>query len=621
MHSLKRPGRIIFMPLVAVLLLSVFFSCSNSSSKKSFTASLDAIDALIKQGFYEDAVEELKNIEKQAYNSWAQMGLYKRYMKLGENEQAGKYLVSCLAKNPENIELRAVLTDYYLNNRNFDAAVSTGKKLEGSKFGSLYSEAVFSRASESDSLSDDFFSTDFYSQYYDAWTGTESQGWLRNCAVLQLLSGNYEKASGLCPELSRAVEEPYFWSLVMYDASRFGESVYFCEREIENQTVNAEKKSQKKVIKPVVPLSQVYALKSDSYAFLMDPVSSETTRSEYLNSLKKDKNGSRIYFNAEDSSIPVMLTNSAIFAIENGDHEKASELLTECLDNWADYVPALQVYSDFSYQTNLKREENKEQLTLRDYGMATLDMEKYDNRLIIPVTDAIGRVRDSLERTNSPELYILSLDLKYKTDEKLSDVQKTAEVYKMLEQNEKGKSLYPDLIVNFVVRYLIANKMTEDAEDILYKFISEKYNIPLNGDFWKGVVSKIRVINFDQAELLAYFASYRKRSSEALRLYEYCVFETGGYQDEFVVSPVVSDSSCLNLGAVYYGSGNRKRALEYYSSITGRITSPRLKSMVFYRIAKIYLDNEDFLNAKINAEYAVTLDRHNVQAKQLLSQM
>ena len=146
MNKIKKLTKKIFYAFFCVIcLLSVFSSCSKSSKKKSFISSLNSIDALIQQGFYSDAVNEISKLEKTAFNSWTQLGIVKRYLKIAETDRAQKFLLECLKKNPENLEIRSVLTNLYLEKKDFDNAVFYGKELKGSKFGSLYSEAVFSK--------------------------------------------------------------------------------------------------------------------------------------------------------------------------------------------------------------------------------------------------------------------------------------------------------------------------------------------------------------------------------------------------------------------------------------------------------------------------------------------
>lgn len=60
----------------SLFFLAALTSCSMKSEKKSFNTRLDEIDALINQRLYKEAVQELLEIEKEAYGSWAQLGVF-----------------------------------------------------------------------------------------------------------------------------------------------------------------------------------------------------------------------------------------------------------------------------------------------------------------------------------------------------------------------------------------------------------------------------------------------------------------------------------------------------------------------------------------------------------------
>ncbi|WP_288751806.1 tetratricopeptide repeat protein, partial [uncultured Treponema sp.] len=105
-------------------------------------SALDEIDALISQQQYKEALKELGKIEKKAYGSWPQLGVFRRYAQIGENARAEKVLVRALKSNPKNEELNAVYAHFLLRAGKLDQALEAGKCLQGTKYGSVYSEAV-----------------------------------------------------------------------------------------------------------------------------------------------------------------------------------------------------------------------------------------------------------------------------------------------------------------------------------------------------------------------------------------------------------------------------------------------------------------------------------------------
>ena len=77
----------------------------------------------------------------------------------------------------------------------------------------------------------------------------------------------------------------------------------------------------------------------------------------------------------------------------------------------------------------------------------------------------------------------------------------------------------------------------------------------------------------------------------------------------------------INLAMIYNALGNTSKALDLYSKIMGRVSSTKLKSLIMYRIALIYNDKNDKKNALHSAEYAVSLNEKNFQAKLLISKI
>ena len=82
-------------------------------------------------------------------------------------------------------------------------------------------------------------------------------------------------------------------------------------------------------------------------------------------------------------------------------------------------------------------------------------MEKYDNRRKIPLSDAIYRLEQALERTKNPYLSIAKLDLKYKMDNSWTVKTKTADLWMELENNYSEQENYQGLLVEYVISYFL----------------------------------------------------------------------------------------------------------------------------------------------------------------------
>lgn len=617
---MNKPCRKHLRIAVAVLIfLPVFFSCSNHAEGKSLSAALDQIDVLINQNQYKDAAKELSKIENKAFSSWQEIGIFRRYNRIEMKDKAEKILLKALKKNPENEELNAVYTNFLMKNGRIGEALSFGKVLQGTKYGSIYSEVVFRdtlQKSNKEDLKSIFRSSEYFPVYYDAYTGSKKSFWLRNCALLRLSSGSYENAASIHPGDTIESDDAYFWALVMYDAQHYPSCYSYAEKAFRYLGAVSGR------AKRLVSHTKLSAILQDSLTWMGDGEQAEQIRAEYFESIS-DNAGDLVLPEDKESLdlLPVLLVNSSKWSRDNQDDRRCVDLLSICVENWPDYVPALTSYGEFAYKSNIQRKEDYTQLQLRDEGLATLEMERYDNRVRIPVSDALYRIDQSLERYKDPLLFIVRLDLKYKTDKTLNDADKIADMWRVLEKNAVSPSVYPSLLLEYAMNFFIERKMQEDAWKLFYKYISAKYDIPCDENFWTNVNKKIYGFTSGEAEYAFYFATAGLRVDDSLRLGEFCVFESGVQGESQFISPLCGDKTCMNLAMVYGSLGMNDKALDLYGKINGRCSENNLKSVVMYRMALIYYSKNDLKSAKRCAEYAVTLNNHNADAKMLLVQI
>lgn len=616
---IKKSVRNFLCIALAVLFLPVFFSCSNRAEEKSISSALDQIDILINQEQFKDAERELDKIEKKAYSSWIEIGIFKRYIKLDLFEKAEKTIVRAIKKNPKNNELNAVYAYFLLKNGRTEEALAAGKGLQGTRYGSVYSEAVFRNVlekSKKSELAKIFLSPEYFTVYFDAYAGSKDSAWLRNCALLHLALGAYEKAASVHPGSNNILEanDGYFWSLVMYDAARFGDAVNYGNMAISFADSRTGKEKRK------VSVAEISAVLQDSYTWLGDSASAETIRRNYLDSIENSSGDFNLSETERDENIflPPIFVNSAKWAMDFGDESHALLLLRFCVENWPDYVPGLTSYANFAYNSNLPQNKEFTQMQLRDEGLASIEMERYDRRPKIPLSDALIRIDESLARKKSPLLFVVRLDLRYKTEKTLTETEKTADVWRILEENAVSPSVYPEILFEYALNFLLETKQTEEAWKLFYKYVSAKYKIPCDNDFWMNVIKKINDFSAVESEYAFYFSALSGRNSDSVRLGEYCVFENG---EKDFVNVAVSDSAAMNLAAVYNSIGRKTDALELYKKVNGRSSEKKIKSLAMFRMALIYLDSNDLKNARICAEYSSTLNPKSAEAKLLVTKI
>lgn len=557
----------------------------------------------------QSAIKELKKVEKRAYDSWSYIGIYKRFILIGEQNLAEKIIKKALKKNKQNQELLAVYTNFLLRQNRLEDAGKYAEKLRNGNYASLYSELVLreSQKQVTDQGAYAFYQNeDFYQIYLDAYKGSKNPIWLRNCAVYNLTQGLYNQASLLNPPAYADVDDAYFWGLCLYDAGKYNFAIEALEKAHKYYSDYDNKKQFK------CNEIQIVALESDAYMAVSDFEQADLVRSCVVNNIDT------VFADIKDDTLlPIIMVNSAIYAKNQMSEDYFADLLFYIVNRWPDYVPALILYSDFAYTSNLEKKEDDEVAALRRAGIKSLEMEKYDSRRKIPLSDALYRIDQSLKRKADPYLSITKLDLKYKTDPKLSEKDKYRDLWVLLEDNYIEGEIYHTLLVQYALNFLLTTKEYDDAWNLFYKFTTSHGKYDVKRDFWEQFIEQMKYYDLPIVEMAAWFASDLKKTNEAIRIYEYCVYESAGLLEDGLISPLVSSASCMNLANIYFSIGKKDRALDLYGKIAGREVNNAKRSEIFYRIACIYSALGDIKNALRSSEYASSLYPENERASVL----
>ena len=610
---MNRKFSVRFLFSLSLLFLLCLSSCSMKAEQKSLTSQFEVVDALISQNQLPSALKELKKIEKNAFDSWSYIGIYKRYARLGQTNSAEKILKKALKKNSDNEELLAVYSNFLLRHNRLEDASKYTEKLRGTKYASLNSEVFLRNALASNLASGTSFYNDenFYQIYLDAYKGSRNPIWLRNCAVCNLVRGFYDAAVSIVPEAYADVDDAFFWALVQYDSGRFYECLDSTEK-AKNLLKNYSDKSRFKTSD-----IQLAALESDSYMAVSDIEKSELSRRDIvmnLDSLTVRKD--------DEDTLPVLVLNSAIWARNQGLDERCADLLFYMVNRWENYTPSIILYSDFAYTSNLQRKEDDEILALRRAGISSLEMTEYDNRRKIPLSDAVYRIEKAYAVTKDPYLSIAKLDLHYKMNPEIASSEKTRDLWVILEDSYDENEKFKTLLVQYGLNFLLRTKQYEDAYHLFTRYI-EDVNVVLLGTkeqdlfSWDSFLENLRLYDISIVEFAAWFAAYYHMRDEAIRLYEYCVYESGGILEEGFISPNVSIASCMNLAEIYVSEHQKDKALDLYGRAAGRESRNSVRSEIFYRIARIYASQGDNKNALRSAEYASNLYPENARASLL----
>ncbi len=593
--------------LLFSLILFCFSGCRLKAEQNSLTSQFDVIDALVMQNQMQSALKELKKAEKRAYDSWTWIGIYKRYMTLGESNLAEKALKKALKKNSGNVELQAVYTLFLLRADRLGDAGKWAEKLRGTQYASLYSEYVLRQNAEKAAAAENkfafFTNENYYQIYLDAYKTSKNPVWLRNCAVFNLINGHYDVAATLLPAAFLDADDAFFWATVCYDAGQYYDAIEAVEASRSLMT------GYQGAVTFKTSFVQQIALESDAYMAVSEMEAAENARRGIVLNLDELK-----IRKSDEALLSNIVLNSAKWAENQGMDEQNADLLFYAVNRWPDNVPALILYADFAYRSNLEREEDTEIAALRKAGIQTLEMERYDSRRKIPMSDALYRIDEALRRTNAPYLHIAKLDLKYKTDSSISEKDKNRDLWNMLENSYNEDGEYKGLLVQYALNFLLNTKQYDDAWTLFTSYVTSISDYDSKRNFWEQFIEKARIYDLPFVEFGAWFAADKKLADEALRLHEYCVYESTGLREEGFISQQVSTAVCLNLGSIYVSLGKKAKALDLYGRAAGRESSNAKRSEIFYRIACIYAGDGDIKNALRSAEYASSLYPDNARA-------
>lgn len=596
--------------ILTLFLIFPFFSCSTKASSLSIVNQFDTVDALISQNQNKDALKELKKISKKVYESWSYIGIYKRYKILDEKKLSEQILLKGLKRNPKNPELSAVYTKFLLEENRISEAEKISEVLQKTRYASIYAECVF-KSKLQNNLNNEksllYEDGKYFDLFADSYEVSKNPVWLRNCAVVHLVKGRYDAASDLTPSAFNDSDDAYFWAQVNFDGGRYVQAANACEASL--YFLESLKKSSSLFASEI----KVSALESDSYFALADSASAHLVRDRILCHYITGEDLYSDLSQDEKDLLPIVIVNSALEEKKLGNDDRSCELLSYSVMNFPFYVPGLISYAEFAYESNLGRREDDEILALRNVGLKTLEMERYDSRAKIPLSDAFFRIDQALMQVNDPYLYITRLDLKYKTDPSLSVRNKTADLWKLLEASSTETKKYHDILVLYIVNFLLENGMYSDAETIFKKYISSKYELDPKVDFFEQISDKVRHFDVADLEVSAYFALNQKYTDEALRIYEYCVFESAGSRGG-EVSPKVSSETAMNLANLYYGIAAKEKSLDLYGKTASRETLPNMRAEAFYRIATIYFAFGETQNALRSADYACSIYPEHARA-------
>ena len=610
----------------AFALCGTLISCSSKAKAVSMTAALDEADRYIEQGYPKDALKILSSCEKRILNPMEAIGVYKRYMALDQKKAAERILKNNLKKNPDNLELNAVYTYFLDKAGKSEEAYKRSASLRGTRYGSLYAEYFLRREAqeEMERRQDFYLSPEMQAIYIDAYNGSGDNAWLRNAALSSMKKGEYGDAAQMVPEQKKSSSDAYFWALVYYDNKKYGEaaeSLLLAKDALgKNEDRFADGIPEYRKVNSI----EVASLLSDCYVNMGEDKEAERIRSDLIAQITLGaENSSAAEIGSTESLLGTMYLNSALYALQKNDERAAYNVLTFITQKWPDNVSALIAYGNFAYNSSKRIMDDPLTKSLRDAGVVSTDMKRFDDAPRVAVSDALLRMKESLARTHNDTLYVAVLELEDKVDDSSDERTRLGRMYRVLERNSTGADLYPEAIAQYAVHTLLSLERYAEAKEMFLKYLAARYKLGKDRDYEEDLVLNLPNMSVWEAEYAAYFAAAEKNTDLTKRLYEYAVYETG-FSSAYggtEISPAAATESAVNLAMIYSSTGNKDKALELYGRAQSRATDNYMKSQIMYRLACIYDAKKDAAAAVKALEYSLYLDPANSNSRLLLGKL
>ncbi|MCI7441141.1 MAG: hypothetical protein MSC48_07440 [Spirochaetia bacterium] len=610
------------------IFLLLFISCSSHSEGASFTSRLDEIDSYISQNSTDMALKELKRLENKAYSSFERLGLYKRYILIGEKDKAEKILVKGLKKLPGNVELSAVYANFLLREGRLAEAFKTSLCLKNSKYSSIYSECVvrtvffgsqngtlnldeifappknisiFDEKKSSEeipqiNMTEVFSDLRFVDVYSGAFNGSKDSAWIFNAASILMKHGQFDEAALLYPHEISGFRESLFWGSLFFDSGNYSESLdalLSSEKLADFEQTQAQKEYK----------ALILALEADDYYVAGDEDISESVRKKLLE------------MDDKKYVVPKVFMNSISYAREKGDKERMVGLLDQLVAQYPDYSPAMALYGEVALDDLVVPKEDEYIAELRSAGLKTVAMEKQDRIPTVKFDDAVRKIDFAMGVSGEKNLIVIKDFLMSEKGKLEGKTKQISDVWMLLEANATKENSYPPELVLYSLGTLTEKGYYDDAQALFESYMDSKYSGEDLHDLGK--------LDLWELEYLAWFSSRNGDFHKGFEIYNFIVDRFGSRL--FVLNSQGKNNSIfnafINLSVLYESTDQLKNALDMLNKAVSMVNDADKKAEVLYRIGKISWNMGDTRTAIRSLKYATTLVPAHNQARLLLKKM
>ncbi len=566
-------------------------------------------------------MKALKKLEKKAYSSYDRLGIYKRYVLLGEKKLAEKVLIKGLKKLPKNPELSAIYVNFLLREGRIEEAFKISVCLEKTNYASMYSECVLRKALTSisengevvneafnpakkksrkmlkaskllpektrDEIKEIFCDDKFIPIYTGAFKGSKNNRWLYNAASVLMRKGEYGAAAELYPQRITNFKDSLFWGSVFFDAGLYAQSLDSLEASERLAALDGTGDYSESLY------AEILALETDCCY-----VEGEEDRSEELR-LKLSSMDNEKYLT------PVVCMNGAMYSRRKGDVLEEYRRFDYIADRFPGFVPGIAGKGQIAVDQLYWPKEDELSKKLRAAGIRTREMEARDEIPVVKVDDVYTHIASLGEEGDVPALLVLKdrLDCEYK---KANGLKKSVSDIWVLLENSENENGYPSEIARYCTAYLIEERMIKEAEGVFDGYMHRKYDM--------DIFRNPEELELWECEFAAWFACKNADFAHGAELYRFIADRYGQRLPALNTSSGNRSvtNSLVNLAVVYASIDNLDEALNILSLASSRTDNAKEKAEILYRIAEINWNLGDSRSASRSLKYALSLDNtHN----------
>ena len=564
-----------------IVLVGIFISsCSESSTEDSISVTFAEIDSLIELQEFSSAEKLLKKTTKKITNPVETIGIIKRLFILQEDSYAKGYIEDSLDIFPDNVELQALYSYVLMEDEEYENALPYAKNLENTKYGSIYSELRFlvdsldvedynnSRDADDREIFIDFISPYYVQAYADIYNSTENEDYLKNVALVYALQGDLQTAFSYHPRVLSAYDDSYFWSLISYDSYNF-------EQALQDLQINTLSKDEIELL-------------ADSYLRCNDIENAYTVWAH-----TKDVFG---------TASPLSYHNIAVHSHFLGNQKVTNELVLEMVNDLPYFADGLSLYCELArLQTIPVADSSPFSRQLEAKGLYSLAMAEANAVPVLDIVSASTLLQNSVSHVASlgeDELAKLLVEItmnSWQTSKNMpSASQKVADIWLLLENNQKEGLVYNPVLVQFATWCFLAQDMVIEADALFTDHCTSYY-----ADYFsdKTEYSKTPLPNMQswEYETGAYIAFVQERYTDALEWFHALIPNT-------ILHSTIPLGTALNIAQLEDLLGRRNTAISLYEQILDYETDKKNRSEVYYRAGVIFYEIGDVKKAVFSFE-------------------